>query len=169
MNTYGLHRGTLTTDFIRSCPLIQSDDAKVRTSPNNKQRRMGVSERNEYDRYIFKVVFSYHLVTHVIDNYLWFQNVIDDPDNCREKITKSKNTTRTPCKEQIRVHVCFYLSRKKLLLCWRHIACVHHIGADKCHRLKSEFLYFWTMIFNILKGHCTLRKGQKHFDERKFQ
>ena len=70
MNTYGLHRGTLTTDFIRSCPLIQSDDAKVRTSPNNKQRRMGVSERNEYDRYIFKVVFSYHLVTHVIDNYL---------------------------------------------------------------------------------------------------
>ena len=44
---------TLTPDFVKSCPITQD------TKQNS--RRGGVSERNQLDRYVFKVALEQHL------------------------------------------------------------------------------------------------------------
>ena len=72
-DTAPLHKNTLTDEFIRSCPLIQNDETEGtqgQKAPRINKRRMAVSERNEYDRYIFKVVLSKALVESAIDAQL---------------------------------------------------------------------------------------------------
>ena len=72
-DTAPLHKNTLTDEFIRSCPLIQNDETEGtqgKKAPRINKRRMAVSERNEYDRYIFKVVLSKALVESAIEEKL---------------------------------------------------------------------------------------------------
>ena len=62
---------TLTPNFIKTCPLIKdvrSSSLKNATSSNLSRRRGGVSERNELDRYIFKVVLKNYLCEVHLDN-----------------------------------------------------------------------------------------------------
>ena len=71
LNTSNLEQeNTLTTDFIKGCPLIQNDEldgSQGQGGSRIKSRRMAVSERNEYDRYIFRVVFSNHVMANRVD------------------------------------------------------------------------------------------------------
>ena len=67
------NKNTLTDEFIRTCPLIQKDETEGtqgQKAPRINKRGMAVSERNEYDRYIFKVVLSKALVESAIDAQL---------------------------------------------------------------------------------------------------
>ena len=59
---------TLTSGFIKSCPLFhrRNLDGKHLSRLQTKGRRGGVSERNEFDRYIFRAIFeNYVMIEHL--------------------------------------------------------------------------------------------------------
>ena len=56
---------TMTSNFIKTCPLI-----KTQSRDDRKTRRVGVSERNALDRYIFKVVFNEFVISEMVNEHL---------------------------------------------------------------------------------------------------